>query len=161
MKNIINREDIIHELTDLLISFAQDCNSYQTDVYIYYDADTETAKLSTFVNVGGNSWLDDDHEVLFVDHEHYENFWELYTEVSEIADVLNLNEYDLVSMVADHMGVDTEDVEWFNVRDYCREIPEYAEMVKNAYDDYIVDETYEYASQAEDILDHWESEADI
>ena len=56
MFTIKNREEIVDKLVDMLVQFDKDCNSYQTDVYLYYDKENQTAELDTFVNVGGNSY---------------------------------------------------------------------------------------------------------
>lgn len=43
----------------------------QTDVYLYVDEDASW-RLEEFENVGGNSWKDDDHILLYVDKPHYD-----------------------------------------------------------------------------------------
>ena len=65
MLTIKNREEIVDKLVDMLVQFDKDCNSYQTDVYLYYDKENQSAELDTFVNVGGNSWLNDDHYTIY------------------------------------------------------------------------------------------------
>lgn len=72
-KIINNREEIVEKLAEMLVSFAKARNLYQTDVYLYYDVATCTASLGTYDNIGGNSWLDDDHYTIYIDHPHYNN----------------------------------------------------------------------------------------
>lgn len=69
---IRNRESVFNELYDLIIGFECDMNQYQTDVYAYVDSDGNVT-LDTFVNVGGNSWLNDDHITIYTDKQHYED----------------------------------------------------------------------------------------
>ena len=69
---IKNREQIIDELVEMLIQFDLDCNQYDTDVYLYLD-DEGNAELDTFVNPGGNGWLDDDHYTIYTDKQRYED----------------------------------------------------------------------------------------
>lgn len=85
MKELNNHNELVNELTDMLITFDKECNQYQTDVYLYYDKENNTALLDTFVNVGGNSWLDDDHFTIYHDSQHYEDWSDYYTEISEFA----------------------------------------------------------------------------
>ena len=69
---IKNYDEIRENLADMLVQFDKDANTdYQTDVYLYYDEKEKTARLDTFVNVGGNSWLNDDHKTIYTDKEHY------------------------------------------------------------------------------------------
>ena len=61
MRTLKNREAIVEELAEMLKKFDMQLNAYQTDVYLYYDEEKQTAELDTFINVGGRSWLNDDH----------------------------------------------------------------------------------------------------
>ena len=71
--NINNREEIVEQLAEMLVSFAKARNLYQTDVYLYYDEATCTASLDKYENVGGNSWLDDAHYTIYIDRPHYDD----------------------------------------------------------------------------------------
>lgn len=70
---ISNYDQILEELTNLLIDFDLDQNEYQTDVYLYIGEDGK-ARLDTFINVGGDSWLNDDHITIYCDRPHYEGW---------------------------------------------------------------------------------------
>ncbi len=77
--NIENREEIVEQLTDMLMDFAKyPNNAYDTDVYAYYNEETQTVKLSTFVNPGGNSWIPDNHTTIHTDPPHYDSSLELF-----------------------------------------------------------------------------------
>ena len=60
------REQLIEELKDLELRKP----NYQTDIYLYIDKNGN-GKIDTFVNVGGNSWINDDHITIYCDKEHY------------------------------------------------------------------------------------------
>ena len=60
------REQLIEELKDLELRKP----NYQTDIYLYID-ESGNGKIDTFVNVGGNSWINDDHITIYCDKEHY------------------------------------------------------------------------------------------
>jgi len=85
-KKIINREEIIEQLAELLMTFAKKCNEYQTDVYIHFDPNTNTAKLDTVTvvnGIGSHSRPNDDSHKIYYDWEHYCKqldvfFWAFY-----------------------------------------------------------------------------------
>lgn len=64
-EDIININDLVSELAVILRKFEIDLNPYQTDVYFYYDADAKIGRLETFINVGGHSWINDDHVTIY------------------------------------------------------------------------------------------------
>lgn len=70
MKELKNRAEIVAELAKMLREFDLELNPYDTDVYLYYDETKKTAELDTFVNPSGSSWLDDDHDTIYTDHEY-------------------------------------------------------------------------------------------
>lgn len=72
---LANVDELRDELISYLKYFDKEENQYQTDLYLYVDTETNTGRLYEFVNVGGNSWLNDDHYILHIDKPHYEN-WE-------------------------------------------------------------------------------------
>ena len=70
-KYIENTEEIQQRLTEMLMEDAKEMCGYQRDIYMYID-DNGRASLDWFINVGGNSRLDDDHILLHVCRQHYE-----------------------------------------------------------------------------------------
>lgn len=76
-KEITNRTEIVAALAAMLRQFDIDLNKYQTDVYLYHNEDG-TATLDTFVNVGGNSWLGDDHTTIYIDKQHYNTIYDSF-----------------------------------------------------------------------------------
>mgnify|MGYP005907634907 CR=1 FL=1 len=43
MRTLKNREAIVEELAEMLKKFDMQLNAYQTDVYLYYDEEKQTA----------------------------------------------------------------------------------------------------------------------
>ena len=68
---LANADELRDELISYLKYFNKEENKYQTDLYLYVDTETNTGSLYEFVNVGGNSWLNDDHYTLYIDKPHY------------------------------------------------------------------------------------------
>ena len=55
-----NADELRDEFIEILKQFDKDLNEYQTDVYLYVD-ENNNGEWYLFTNVGGNSWLNDDH----------------------------------------------------------------------------------------------------
>lgn len=108
---IKNRDEIVSELAEKLMQFDCMLNHYQTDVYAYI-AEDGTVTLADFDNVGGNSWLNDDHYIMYTDREHYSSARELLIEYGVIGmdDERTDDEYD--AMYADYVSecADSSDV---------------------------------------------------
>lgn len=158
--NIKNREQIIEQLTEMLIQFDKDMNGYQTDVYLYYNKENQIAELNTFVNVGGNSWLDDDHYTIYTDKEHYETVWNWFNNSTEIADVLEYptyTEFDYDVRQALEIEAD-EDIAWEDYIVYVKSNDDYMEKIYAAYKECIDDMRFEYAEKAEEIMKQFEDE---
>lgn len=158
--NIKNREQIIEQLTEMLMQFDKDMNEYQTDVYLYYNKENQTAELDTFINVGGNSWLDDDHYTIYTDKEHYETVWNWFNDSTEIADVLEYptyTEFDYDVRQALEIEAD-EDIAWEDYIAYVKSNDDYMEKIYAAYNECIDDMRSEYTERAEIIIKQFEDE---
>lgn len=156
MLTIKNREEIVDKLVDMLVQFDKDCNSYQTDVYLYYDKENQSAELDTFVNVGGNSWLNDDHYTIYSDKEHFETFWNWYQDSCEFADTLEMTNTELEYEVRQYCNMDQdEDVDWIDCYDYLSQNEQYVETLQTAYNDYIDEIRSDYVEKANDIIERW------
>ena len=156
---IKNREAIVEELAEMLIQFDKDCNGYQTDVYLYYDEENQTAELDTFVNVGGNSWLDDDHYTIYRDKEHYESFWDWYQDSTEFADILEIPNTKLEYETRQYHEYDEDsELDWTDFKDYLKSVDEYVEKLQQAYNDYIDEIRPDYVKKANDIMERFDEE---
>lgn len=96
MRTLKNREAIVEELAEMLKKFDMQLNAYQTDVYLYYDEEKQTAELDTFINVGGRSWLNDDHCTIYADCEHYETDFDFFDNLGDLADAVGIQEEELI-----------------------------------------------------------------
>lgn len=159
---IKNREQIIDELVEMLIQFDINCNQYDTDVYLYLD-DEGNAELDTFVNPGGNSWLDDDHYTIYTDRQRYDSFLDYWTSIGEIADSLEILEEQLIKETRDFLGYDEDDdIEYWDV---CKFISDsdfnYYDILFDIYAedlrDYYINDYYDHA---ENIIERFENEFD-
>ena len=109
---IINHDQIIEQLSELLRQFDVKLNRYQTDVYMYV-RENGFAELDTFVNVGGNSWLDDDHITIYSDCEHYDDIYDSFDTIESLCDAAGIQRDS--KLIAD--------MDWIEIRDYIKSNP--------------------------------------
>lgn len=153
-----NADALRDEFVDMLMNFDKRPNEYQTDVYLYVNED-DTGELYEFINVGGNSWLDDDHYTLYSDKQHYEDVLDWYQDEYEIADALGktedeLKEEALVALdLQDDYSID--EIGYTDVMKYVETNEEYMDILYDAYDDVIDGMRSEYEDKADDIIDYF------
>lgn len=66
-----NYDEVREALVETIGDLEARKNRYQTDIYLYIDENGH-GTIDTFANVGGNSWLNDDHITIYTDREHCE-----------------------------------------------------------------------------------------
>lgn len=157
---IANRDEILEKLTELLKQFDIDRNQYQTDVYLYLD-EGNNARLDTFVNVGGNSWLDDDHYTIYTDKEHYDDDISSYVyETSDFADLLGISFDDFEKEVKSyHELEDDEVISYDDAYTYICSNEDYRNKIEHLRIEEIKnDYNAEYQEKAEEILTVFERE---
>lgn len=153
-EDIVNINDLVSELAVILRKFEIDLNPYQTDVYFYYDPDAKIGRLETFINVGGHSWINDDHVTIYSDLPNYDDVYDYFSDISEFADALEISENDLIKAVRKFkdFGINFP-VDRRNIIDYIKSDDKLADKVAAYYIDYYVDEyEAEFLSKAQEIL---------
>ena len=153
-EDIININDLVSELAVILRKFEIDLNPYQTDVYFYYDPDTNMGRLKTFINVGGNSWINDDHVTVYRDPSHYMSVYDYFDTVQEFADALEISKKDLIKAVRKFKNFDADDfIERTEVIDYIKNNEKLAGKITVFYIDYYVDDNnVNFLSMAQGLL---------
>ena len=155
-----NRVEIVAQLAGILRQFDVDCNKYDTDVYLYYNADTQTAELETFENVGGCNWMGDDHVCIYRDYEHVEpSMWDWVQTKREFSDLLGMSEEELAAEVGEYYK-DREEACKFNYYDYKMYVQsndKYVLLISEAYEDFLNDIFAEYNEKAEEIINKFEN----
>ena len=151
-----NADDLRDEFIDILKQFDKEMNPYQTDVYLYIDEDTNTGEFSLYTNVGGNSWLDDDHIVVYSDKPSYTDIFDYFNELDYTADTLGLTVDELreeAYQTMDQDWYDFDDVGYHEVIDYIKTRDDYMDILNAEYDRAIDDEFNDvYAERADSIL---------
>ena len=161
MRELKNRAEVVQELAKLLREFDIELNHYETDVYLYYNEEEKTAELDTFLNVGGNSWLNDDHETIYRDDCHFDSMYEVgFQSVSDLAEEIGISEKDLIDKTAKFLEFDDEDdldeIDYWDVVKFIESDCDLVDKVKAAFAEWIDDQGENYESQADDIIREWE-----
>ena len=156
--NITNRGQIIEQLAEMLKQFDKDCNNYDTDVYLYYDEENQTAKLDTFVNVGGNSWLDDSHYTIYTDKQHHDDgIFSWIQNENEFADMLEIPDSQFEEEVREYLEYDKDDqLTYSDYREYIESMGAYMEKLTEAYNEAIDDMRSDYVQSAEEIMNNFD-----
>ena len=151
-----NADALRDEIIEKLKQFDKDMNPYQTDVYLYV-SDDMTGELYDFVNVGGNSWLNDDHYFLFADRQHYGDWTDYWQTEGEIADALGMTLDELKQEVLDSWNdpdYELDDVSFSDIADYINDNrDDYRDTLYQIYYDAIdSDFEVEYSDRADEII---------
>ena len=154
MRPIKNYDEVKKELAEMLETFQRECKTYQTDVYIYYDKTTRKATLDTFANVGGRSWLDDDHIVLYTDNQHDEREREdVFRDIDELADAIGMTAEDLEAAVRTDADLDDDDeVDWLDAVDYIKSKEDLWDRLVESALDFAKENGFNPEEEAERIL---------
>lgn len=156
MKEIKNKEVVIEQLTKMLMQFDKDFNEYNTDVYLYYNEETKTAELDTFVYVG-NSWRDDDHVTIYTDSQHYDDIYEHMMDYFEenVSDALDMDIVDIEKAVSEWLDIDIDDVDVCDIAKWVKEF--HSEKMHEYYNDRFIDENRsDYVEHAKMIIERFE-----
>ena len=161
MRELKNREEVVKVLASMLRGFDVEMNSFETDVYLYYNAEEKTAELDTFVNAGGNSWLNDDHETIYRDDCHFDSMYEVgFQSISDLAEAVGLSEKELIAKTADFLGFDEDDdldeIDYWDVVSFIKSDCDLSDKVKAAFAEWIDEQGEDYESKADDIIREWE-----
>lgn len=156
---IKNRNAIIEQLADMLYQFDVEHTGYQEDVYLYLDKNGN-ATLDVFVNVGGNSWRDDDHYTIYRKPEWCNgkiSVNEMFSDIDDFALALGTTSEELIKEAAEYFGED--DIDYIGFPEVSQYIVETNyEEIEQAYVDSLSDYKAEYTIQAEQIIEQFEEE---
>ncbi len=160
---ITNRDEVVEQLAEMMIQFDKDANSYQTDVYLYVD-EKGKGNLDTFVNVGGNSWLNDDHYTVYTDKEHTDSYLDThYQDENDIADVIGVSLDQLHKETKEYYHYDEKDIDddkcvptYSEIRKYVSDKEDYCDKLHSEYCSCIDELKPEYLERAEICFDEFE-----
>ncbi len=157
MKELKNRAEIVAKLAEMLKKFDLELNPYDTDVYLYYDEVEKTAELDTFVNVGGNSWLNDDHYTIYTDCEHHETDFDFFDNLDDLADAVGIRKEELIKKAAKYADIDVEDVAYYEVARFIESDDKLMGKLHETYKTCLDEMENDYVERADHIISEWES----
>ncbi len=156
---IRNEDEIISQLEEILKQNSIEMPNYQVDIYLYFD-ENGIGTLETFTNVGGNSWLNDDHYTIFSMPQHYETIIDTFQSIEEIADAIDIPVDELFEEVATYFDYDdVEDVDYADVAQYAEDV--YEDEIYQAYIDIVESLDTDYHWDACQIWDEFINDSDI
>ena len=135
---------------------------YPIDIYMYIDEQTGTASLSEYINVGGNSWINDDHVNLYRMPERHDTVWDEIDDISTLCDAAQLSEDELWRIVYEYYD-DEDGDEYYDLRDAITAVSAVSELSDRVHEWYegVVDDCMEYIrDQADHIIDQYNCELD-
>lgn len=161
---IKNRVEIVKQLAELLRKFDVELNKYDTDVYLYYNSESQTASLDTFVNVSGREWLDDDHYTIYTDRQHPDKAVDSFNTIEEIAEAIGMTESKLLERTKKYLDLDDEEYKdwlnsstlniWLDVADFVNCY--YSVEIQKAYEKLLDNLNTEYEATADEIISGFE-----
>lgn len=108
---LANEKQIRADIEKILIDFEVEFFPHQQDIYLYVDS-YGIGKVETFTNVGGNSWLSDDHFTLYSDRgiRDKSSIFEGY-DFTGIIDALGLDADEVIKAAIEAGTIDEEEAE--------------------------------------------------
>lgn len=153
-----NRQTVVEEIIRMLMEHDIDHTSYQEDIYLYIHEDG-TGEVTTFTNVGGNSWLDDDHITVYCMKEDLSDWTDFVPNIGDIAEVLGWSVNTLKERAAawrceTGWQYDADDMDYQDIKDFLNEHTMLLDDIMDAEEEYIKHELYsDYMEKAEMLLD--------
>lgn len=152
-REIKNHVELADQLRTMIENAVIECCSYDRDLYLYIDKETGDGSLTWFENVGGRSWIDDDHITIYTDKEHHETMYDACTEIGDFADVLEIRYDDLIQTCRewyahkhdmDVEDIADEDINWNDVVDMIDGNCDLSDKYQEWYEEYVRDDLSEY-----------------
>lgn len=148
-KYIENTEEVRQRLIRMLMDDASDMCRYQRDIYMYIDEDGQ-ARLEWFENPDGNSWIDDDHILLYRCRKHTESIEDSIDGIAMLADILGMEENELIFAVCSSEVIDPDDLDYHDC--YMWAMSCYSGTLTSWYDACIEAAVSDFADQADVIM---------
>lgn len=158
---IANKSEIVNELAEMMMQFDKERRRYCTDVYLYYDAENKTARLSLFENPGGQSWIDDDHITIYTDNEHFNTAFEFFDEeqeVNELAECIGISVEEMRNAIANEYDLTNYKLTYDDAKKWIEGISEYMDKISESYDLCIDNLADQYIATAQGIIEAFENE---
>lgn len=115
---LIDHKKLIDDVAAWKMEQDKGCVDYQCDLYMHLSQDGSYT-LETFVNVGGNSWSDDDH-ITLCSYTAESDMWDDIQDIAELADIIGEPLEYVIESVAEWASCDPEDVSLLDAIAWCK-----------------------------------------
>lgn len=158
MKELKNRQEVLEAIVGMLMDHDIKHVGFQEDIYLYI-TDDGIGTVETFQNVGGCSWLNDDHITVYQMSELHTDWTYYVPEISDIANVLEWSVNTLrertAAWISETRGyITAEDVGYQDIRDFIESHQPLMDQIIESETDYIRTDCYDdYMASADQYLD--------
>lgn len=146
-----NHDAIVEELAEAIMNFDKErYTHYETDVYMYIE--NGSAKLCFFQNVGGNSWIPDEHFTIYTDK------WvdgDLFSQIDDsenfISDALEITTDEVRAETAKYFNAAIDEIDISDIEKWAEET--HLNKLTDFYNEFYIDEyRTDYLERAENII---------
>lgn len=158
MATIKNMNEVLEIIVDMMMTHDKQHTSYQQDIYLYMH-DDGTAAVELFANVGGNSWLNDDHYTvmrLMPTNTIWDDYYQTY---DDIANGLGWDKQTLFERAASWYSeyydnpADASDMSYGDIYDFIKHHEPLLDTLEDGVAEQLEDQRSEYAERAQMALD--------
>lgn len=157
MATIKNMNEVLEIIVDMMMTHDKQHTSYQQDIYLYFH-DDGTAAVELFVNVGGNSWLNDNHYTVMRLMPTNTTWTDYYQCIDDIANGLGCDKQTLKERAAAWLcetgwQYDVDDIDYSDIYDFIKAHPMLLDTLEDGVAEQIEEQRSEYAERAQMALD--------
>lgn len=159
---ITNRNEVFDKLVEILKRLEIEMRPFETDVYAYYDSETGMVELMEYENVGGHSYLDDQHYTMHCcPDSSCKDIFDVYTDEEDIIYIISDCDEKKAQKLTEEIKIWAEendcDFDYHAVEIYVKRNDSLLKILEEAYADYVnADEDGVLSRRAEDILTEYE-----
>ena len=157
MAELKNYADVLETIITMAIEHDVDHTRYQEDIYMYIKDGVGSVCL--FQNVGGNSWIDDDHITVMQLPQLYSDWTDFVPNLGDIADILEMSLDTLKERAAawhceKGWQFDASEMDYQDIREFIEAHPVLLNKITDAEAEYLRSDCYtEYADRCRMALD--------
>lgn len=161
-----NYDELIPQIARMMLDHYKNHTCYQQDINLYVNADG-VGRLELFDNVGGTSWIDDDHYTLCSLPECNTDWTDTVQDLCSIADALGCTQETLLDCTAEWVSKSTgwnryaADIEFNEVRDFINEHYRLRVKIDDVEAQRFEDAFSDYVDEATEILDGFLQEQEV
>lgn len=151
-----NYEELVEDLTSILMEIEKDLPSSQIDVYLYVE--DGKGELDQFINAGGNSWRDDNHYTLCKVDKSTQTMFDAFGTKKELSEAVGYDYDEFIDEVAEYADCEPSEVGKADCISFIENSENLFYSLTFAYRERIDNAESDYREQAVQILDRFLAE---